>query len=65
LPFSQRTPMRQREPIVTNADESAMNFEGVCVLFSELFSSWGELAESRAADVRRAGPSLWLISRTF
>jgi hypothetical protein len=32
--FSQRTPMRPREPIITIADEFAMNLEGVCVPFS-------------------------------
>jgi hypothetical protein len=29
LPFSQRTRMRPREPIITKADELAMNLEGV------------------------------------
>jgi hypothetical protein len=42
LLFSQRTPMRPREPIITNADEFAMNFEGVCILFSNFLRA-GEL----------------------
>ena len=41
LLFSQRAPMRPCEPIITNADEFAMNFEGVCILFSK-FSRAGE-----------------------
>jgi hypothetical protein len=44
LLFSQRTRMRPREPIITNADEFAMNFEGVCVPFSNVL---------RAGDFRR------------
>jgi hypothetical protein len=48
LLFSQRTPMRPREPIITNADEFAMNFEGVCVLFSNFL---------RAGELRREAMS--------
>ena len=44
LLFSQRTPMRPREPIFTNTDEVAMNFEGLCVPFSNVL---------RAGDLRR------------
>ena len=44
LLFSQHTTMRPREPIITNADEFAVNFEGVCVLFSNFL---------RPGDLRR------------
>jgi hypothetical protein len=46
LLFSQRTPMRPREPIITIADEFAMNFEGVCVPFST-FYELATFAQSR------------------
>jgi hypothetical protein len=44
LLFAQRTPKHPREPIITNADEFAMNFEGVCIPFSTFL---------RAGDLRR------------
>ena len=46
LLFSQRTPIRSREPMVTIADEFAMNFEGACVLFSTLYEL-ANFAQSR------------------
>jgi hypothetical protein len=46
LLFSQRAPMRAREPIITNADEFAMNFEGICILFSN-FHERANFAEIR------------------
>ena len=46
LLFSQRTPMRPRKPIITNADEFAMYFEVVCVPLSN-FYELATSAESR------------------
>ena len=37
LPFSQRTRMRPRALLVPGADESPMNFEGVGVVFRQIY----------------------------
>jgi hypothetical protein len=70
LPFSQRTQMRVHAHIITNGDESAMNFEGVdvfffgiSIVFRTLSAYWQRtsrrtwlLRQSGSKKPHRAGP---------